>query len=209
MKFKILKEPQKKCTFEDLLNSPYGWEDTDETFVEDLYCSKYDDECARLEEEWNKQPFKPGDIIMVNNSVNSSSGSNFTNPHRVYILTSVVDENGTQTYTGYELSSNRGRSNKYIMDSGNIPSSDWWKSNIYIDDYSTIVTDTSVTSKKDVFIDLETLYEFTNKELSSTGVKKGTATPEFSKFVLDVLYKLLRGEDTSMCRWENGIGVLE
>lgn len=95
------------------------------------------------------------------------------------------------------------------MDSGNIPRSDWWKSNIYIDDYSTIVTDTSVISKEDVFIDLETLYEFTNKELSSTGVKKGTATPEFSKFVSDVLHKLSWGEDTSMCRWENGVGVLE
>lgn len=196
-------------SIDELLRSTYGWEDTDETFVEDLYCSKYDDEYARLEEEWNKQPFKPGDIIMVNSSVSSSSSSNFTNPHRVYILTSVVDENGTQTYTGYELSSKSSKSNKYIMDSGNIPRSDWWKSNIYIDDYSTIVTDTSVTSKKDVFIDLETLYEFTNKELSSAGVKKGTATPEFSKFVSDVLYKLSWGEDTSMCRWENGVGILE
>ena len=42
MKLKFKK--QKTHTLNELLNSPYGWDEDEESFVEDLYCSKYEEE---------------------------------------------------------------------------------------------------------------------------------------------------------------------
>lgn len=196
-----LKSGGRVGTLKDLLESGAGWEENEETFYEDLYSSIYDEEYSKIEEEWNKQPFGYGDIIMVNKSKTSSTGSNFKDPHRVFILTSSTDSNGTQRYSGYELSSNVRKSNRNILLSGEVPNRDWWKSNIYINNYKTILED-GAQSDREAYIDLGTLYTFTNKELSNTGVKKGVANEEFKKFVKDTLTKISNNEDVSRVFWE-------
>ena len=59
------------------------WDDDADSLCEDLYCSKYDCSYRELLERWSKYPFDIGDIIMVNSSDKSSTGSNFVTPHRV------------------------------------------------------------------------------------------------------------------------------
>lgn len=178
-----------------------SWDEDENSLYEDLYCSKYDCSYKELFERWSKEPFNVGDIIMVNSSGKSSTGSNFVTPHRVFIISSVSDEGNNQKYLGYELSSNVSKSNKYILNSDRIPVKDWWKSNIYIKNYSTILQD-GVPSDREAMIDLGTLYEFSNDNLSANGVKKGVASKEFSDFVFDTVNKIYRNEDVSGITWE-------
>ncbi len=187
-------------TFEDLCKYGSGWEVTEWNLFEDLFNSYYDEEYVKLEEEYTGKPFKVGDIIMTMNSETSSSGSNFTTPHRIYVITSTVDKDGIQHYSGYQLSSAIKKSNKYIMQDGG-RDSNWWKSNIYINNYSTIL-ERGAKSPTPAFIDLGTRYTFTNKDLAEGGVWKGHVSNEFADFAKDIRDKLRRGEDTSEIYWE-------
>lgn len=182
------------------------WEEDENSLYEDLYCSKYDCSYGELLERWSKEPFDVGDIIMVNSSDKSSTGSNFVTPHRVFVISSVLADDDNQKYIGYELSSNVSKSNKYILNSDRIPVKDWWKSNIYIKNYSTILQD-GVPSDREAMIDLGTLYEFSNDNLSANGVKKGVTSKEFSDFVFNTVNKIYRNEDVSGVTWEKWDGA--
>lgn len=188
-----------------LEDAPGVWEDDEDSWYEDLYCSIYDEEYRVLEEKWSREPFKVGDIVMVKYSKQSSSGSNFVSPHRVFVISAEVNKDGEQKYVGFEMSSQITRSNKYVLNSATKPNGDWWKANIYIDKYSDIVAD-GTQSDREAMIDLGTLYWFTNNEMSKAGVKKGTSKKEFSDFVFSLRDKVAKGEDISHYTWENGEG---
>lgn len=198
MRFRVV---IKEKTFEDLIKSDLTWEDSEDSLYEDLYASKFDKEYKSLEEEWKKEPFKIGDIIMVNKSSSSSNGSNFTIPHRIYVITSVDLKDGTHLYRGFELSSKTDTSNKiWLENNPDKKISNVIKRRIYINNYSTILND-GVPTNKECLIDLGTAYSFTNKDLSDTGVKKGEANKEFSDFVKETVNKINSGEDTSRIYW--------
>lgn len=190
MKFKFLKP---KRTFEDLINSPDTF-DIVEEFEDELFYNSFD-EYKSLEEDWSGKPFNAYDIVMVNST--TGPRSNMRNPHRVYIISKVIDNNGEITYKGYMISSKINKSNKYSRN----------KNNIFIDDYGTILSSGNPLPNS-VFIDIGEPYEFTHSDLSKNGVKKGVAKQDFIDFINKCEQKKSNGESTLNCTWENGKGVI-
>ena len=190
MKFKFLKP---KRTFEDLINSPDTFNIVEE-FEDELFYNSFD-EYKSLEEDWSGKPFNVYDIIMVNSA--TGPRSNMRNPHRVYIISKVIDNNGEITYKGYMISSKINKSNKYSRN----------KYNIFIDDYGAILSSGNPLPNP-VFIDIGEPYEFTHSDLSKNGVKKGVAKKDFIDFIKKCEQKVYSGESTLNCTWENGKGVI-
>lgn len=58
-----------------------------------------------LTEEYKGRPIIPGDIVMPARSIESTSKSNFTSPHRVLVLEVEAKSRQPSVYKGLELSS--------------------------------------------------------------------------------------------------------
>lgn len=125
-----------------------GWDDDENSWYEDLYTSKYDRQYRTFEERWNGEPFNVGDIIMVRQSQHSSTGSNFVVPHRVFVISAKDEKDGVQSCQGVELSSRVNKSNKYMCNDESNKKKDWWKSNVYIDNYTSILSDACLLIKR-------------------------------------------------------------
>lgn len=144
----------------DKYGSEYEWKSTLE---EDLI-----EESISLSEDSlvDNKVYHPKDIVMVRDSR--------AGVHRILIVTkSEPDENGDIVYSGYILSSNTQKSNKYSR----------YSNNIYIKNYGTIL---AVGNKidKEAIVKLDELHSFTKHDMSASGNYKGTVTDEFFNFIL-------------------------
>lgn len=146
----------------------YGWE---ETLEEALY--DYEEDERLYESNDQEKIFNPGDIIMTRNYYSTSSHQKRRDdPHRILLITSKEEEGGKIKYSGFLLSSKVEKANK----EGKYPN------NIYIRDYGTILSAGQKVSME-ALIRVDDIVEFTNKDLSNSGTKKGEASKEFIDFV--------------------------
>lgn len=154
--------------FIDMNGDDYGWE---ESLEESLY--EYEEDDRLYESSDQDKVYEPGDIIMTRNYYSPSSHKKMKeNPHKILLVTSKQESNGVVYYRGFLLSSKVNKANK----EGKYPN------NIYIDNYSSILS-SGANSNKEAIIRVDDLVQFTNKDLSHSGTKKGEASKEFIEFV--------------------------
>lgn len=149
---------------EDLAESYEGEENDDE----DLLTEFYDIDFGR--------PIKVGQIVMVN-SYRGEYSEKENDVHRMLVVSvGGKDRFGVAEYRGYLLSSKFAKANI----KGKYPN------NLFIKDFSTIFSRSTNSAKndhKESIIKVDELLEFTNEDMSESGVWKGDADPEFIKFV--------------------------
>lgn len=136
-----------------------------------------------------KEEYKVGDIIMPK-SLYSHSSRKRVDPHKIMLIQSKKEENGIIRYRGFLLSSKVENSNKY----GKYPN------NIYIEDYATILYK-GPRQHKEAFIRVDDIVEFTNKDLSTSGVWKGSVSYSFFRFVNNCYNNYKRGISNLNRRW--------
>ena len=156
--------------------SEYCWEST---LVEDL-----------IEEDWfneqnnpNFRAYEPKDIVMVNDKTFGT--------HRILIITKKDNQENNPVYSGYILSSNINKANKYSK----------YENNIYIKNYSTILQ-TGAKNDKEAIIKLDELKSFTKDAFSASGTYKGTVTDEFFNFILSCIQNIKRNITNKEITWE-------
>lgn len=160
--------------FLDIHKDECSWE---ETLEESLY---EDNEEEDLSGDQLKE-YEVGDIIMPKTIHSPASGME-VDAHRVLLIQSKKGRGDTIYYRGFLLSSKVNRSNKY----GGYPN------NIYISDYSTILYKGKYM-KKEAYIRVDDVVEFTNKDLDASGVYKGTVTNRFFRFVNNCYHNYKKG----------------
>lgn len=126
-----------------------------------------------------KKPIRIGQVVMTN-SYHGKYSNKENDPHRVLIVSaSGKDSDGIAEYKGYIMSS---KADEKANIKGKYPN------NLYIDDFSTIFDKSTNAVKgdhKSDIIKVDELVEFTNEDMSESGVWKGDAKPEFIKFVTE------------------------
>jgi len=135
----------------------------------------------------------PGDIVLVSSFVDETQNSTIGNKEHLILVVADTGENSinNRTFFGYRLTSKIEKTNKY---------SDKYTSDIYIDDFDTIVTPGSEPSNhRRAGIILGYFCSFTPDDF----VKRiGRAKPEFLSFIKDTLAKKRQNQDTSNIYWE-------
>lgn len=139
-----------------------------------------EDDCDFLPEfyeiEWDR-PLRIGQIVMTN-SYRGQYSNKDDDVHRMLIVSvGGRDRFGVVEYKGYLLSS---KAKEKANINGKYPN------NLYIDDFSTIFsksTKSAANDHKKSIIKVDELLEFTNEDMSESGVWKGDAKPEFINFV--------------------------
>lgn len=176
------------------IDKEYPYKETLEEFFYYYFIEQRDLEL--LTEEYNRD-INVGSIIMANHGSNEEDGIDFTKPHRIYVISKIVDENGKKTYYGHILSSRTDKANIY---------NNKYPYNIYIDDAASIVGSRGTTPS---IIKVDQVFKFTNDDLSESGVFKGNTVVEFRQFINKVKEKMRNNEDTSKSAWINNQGVFD
>ena len=157
------------------LGDEYSW-DYEESLEDALgITSPYDlDVNILCEDKDNEKKFVAGDILMVPNGSSSVSGRN-SRPHRVVVINSVENKDGTTTYSGYVLSSKVEKANK---------NNEKFPNNIYIKNYDSILKYGKFIGDKEVILKVDEVITFKNIDLSDHGTWKGHVSDEFFDFIM-------------------------
>jgi len=172
------------------------WEETLEesffSYCQEINFNKY------IDETYYGRKFQVGNVVMAKNAKNLDGESDMTSPHRLYVISSIDGPIGNRKYTGFILSSQTQKANI----AGGHPS------NIYIDDFGTILKD-GYKMNKPAILKLDAEYEFTDADMDRSGVYKGNCVPEFQDFVDALDSKYASQEDTSKAAWIDGKGIFD
>ncbi len=170
----------------------YGWEYPSlAEAIEDTSYQEYLDESLSGDQV---REYEIGDIIFANQFYSPSSKRVVGAPgHRVLVITSKKDDNGTMNYRGFELSSKVNKSNLQGQ----------YANNLYIKDYSTILAKGTGPSMEAI-IRVDDLVKLNSRDLSPTGTYKGQVSDEFLQFVQRAYsnYKSGRSKDNFNMTWE-------
>lgn len=170
----------------------YGWEyNSLAEAIEDNCDQDYLDEA--LSGDQTKE-YEIGDIIFANKFYSPASNKVVdTKGHRVLVITSKKDDKGIIHYRGFELSSKSNKSNLHSH----------YPNNLYIEDYSTILSSGSGPSMEAI-IRVDDLVKLNSRDLSPTGSYKGHVSDEFLQFVQRAYsnYKSGRSQENSTMYWK-------
>lgn len=158
--------------------------------IEDTCYQEYLDE-AKFS---SNRVYDIGDIIFTKQYYNPKNKEVVRyNGHRVLVITSKENIDGSMSYRGFVLSSKVDKSNKH---------SDYWN-NLYIDDYSSIL-DNNSGSTIPCIVKVDTLVQVSSKHFSATSTYKGTVKDEFLQFVQKAYsnYKSGNAKENANMYWE-------
>lgn len=165
--------------FLDVHGSEYAWE---YSLEESLYESRFEGD--QLKE------YEVGDIIMPMR-LRSTQSNEYVEPHKIMLIqTKDTGDDGVIKYKGFLLSSKKDKSNKY----GGYPN------NIWIEDYASILYRGS-QQHREAFIRVDDIVEFTNEDLDTRGVWKGTVSRSFFNFVNNCYMNYKQGRSNKHRYW--------